>query len=90
MTKVIGTRSRSLRRRSSVSRMNSEFVGRPEAGRALHRADHDRAGICGELLERVLGVRGVIDMADRLGVAVAARVPRSRRRRAPGPVAITR
>ncbi len=47
-----------------------EFVGRPEAGSALHGADHHRPRIGRELLERVLGVRGMIDVADRLGMAV--------------------
>ena len=47
-----------------------EFVGRPEAGGALHGADHHRPRIGGKLLEGVLGVGGVVDVADRLGVAV--------------------
>ena len=47
-----------------------ELVGRAEAGCALHRADHDRAGIGGKLFERFLRVRGVVDVADRLRVAL--------------------
>ena len=47
-----------------------ELVGRAETGCALHRADHDRPRIGGELLEGFLRVRGVIDVADRLRMAV--------------------
>ena len=43
-----------------------EFIGRAEAGRALHRADDDRAGVLAEGLERHIGLKRVIDMADRL------------------------
>ncbi len=48
---------------------HGELVGRAEAGRALHRADHDRAGILAEFLPAIVGRRRVIDVADRIGVA---------------------
>lgn len=47
-----------------------EFVGRAEAGGTLDCADHHRSGLGSQLLERVLGVRGMVHMADRLGIAV--------------------
>jgi hypothetical protein len=47
-----------------------EFVGRAEAGCALHGADHHRPRIGRQLLERLPRLGGVIDVADRLGMAV--------------------
>lgn len=47
-----------------------EFVGRPETGGALHGADDDRAGVRRELLEGLARMRGMIDVADRLGMAL--------------------
>ena len=49
-----------------------ELVGRPEAGGALHGADDDRPRVLGEVLEGVLGGDRVVDVADRLRVAVGA------------------
>ncbi len=49
-----------------------EFIGRAEAGGALNRADHDRPGIFHEFLERRIRLLRVIDVADRLGMAVRA------------------
>ena len=47
-----------------------ELIGRAEAGGALHGADHDRPGIGGKLFERLPSVGCMVDMADRLGMAV--------------------
>ena len=47
---------------------HGELVGRAEAGRALHGADDDRAGVGAELLPGVGALGGVIDVADRVGV----------------------
>ena len=49
-----------------------ELVGRAEARGALHRADHDRAGLLHQRVEGGLGLLGVVDVADRLGVGVRA------------------
>ncbi len=57
-----------------------EFIGRPEAGRALRRANYDGAGILGEGLEGLVGLLGVIDMADGLGMAIRAQPVGFRRR----------
>ena len=46
-----------------------ELIGRAEAGGALHRADHDGAGICRKFLQRLECLLGMIDMADGLGEA---------------------
>ncbi len=51
---------------------HGELVGRAEARSALHRADHDRAGILAELLPAIVGRGRVIDVADRTGVALGA------------------
>ena len=72
MTKVIGTRSRSFRAAQLGVQNEGEFIGRAEARGALHRADHDRARVGAERLERVMRLLGVIDVADRLRVAVRA------------------
>ena len=49
-----------------------EFIGRPVAGRALHRAGDDRPRLLAEFLEAQPGLFGMIDMADRTGEAVGA------------------
>ena len=46
-----------------------ELVGRAEARRALHRADHDRTGRRDEPVPDLGRLRRMIDVADRLGVA---------------------
>ena len=70
MTKVIGHAVAQLAAAQLGFQDEQEFVGRPEAGRALHGADHHRPRIGRELFEGILGVGGVIDVADRLGVAL--------------------
>ena len=47
-----------------------EFVSRAKAACPLHRAHHDRAGVGAERIERHLRILGVINVADRLGVAL--------------------
>ena len=49
-----------------------ELVGRAEAGGALHGADHHRAGIGDQGVDRGLGLQRMIDLADRLGVGLRA------------------
>ena len=66
-----------------------EFVGRAEAGRALDRADDDRTGICHQRVEGRLGLQGMIDVADGLGVVLRPR-PSISSKASSGPVAITR
>ena len=45
-----------------------EFIGRTEAGGALHRADDHRAGPCHQRVEGGFRRHGVIDLADRGGM----------------------
>lgn len=66
-----------------------EFVGRPETGRALHGADDDRARVRRELLESLARMRGMIDVADRLGMALWAET-RISSNASSGPVATTK
>jgi hypothetical protein len=47
-----------------------KFVSRTETRGALHRADHDRAGVLAEFLERDFGCFGVVDVANGLGRAL--------------------
>ena len=47
-----------------------EFKGRPKATLALNRADDHRAWIGDKCVKHVLGHQGMVDMANRLGVAV--------------------
>lgn len=47
-----------------------KFVRRTEAGCAVRRSDHDRAGRLAESFERSLRLFGVVDMTDRLGESV--------------------
>ncbi|MEZ5867061.1 MAG: hypothetical protein R3D46_00655 [Defluviimonas denitrificans] len=61
-----------------------EFIGRAEAGRALHRADDDRAGVLAEGLESCIGLKRMIDMADGLRMP-AMRTPAPRSRQKPVP-----
>ncbi|GEM92221.1 hypothetical protein RSP03_12880 [Cereibacter sphaeroides] len=49
-----------------------EFVGGPEAARALRRPHHDGAGVFAEPLEGRMGGLGMVDMADGLGVALGS------------------
>ena len=46
------------------------FIGRTEAGRALHRPNHHRPGVLAELLPAVSGKSCVIDMTDGFRVAI--------------------
>ncbi|MHC2785131.1 hypothetical protein ACVMBZ_004345 [Bradyrhizobium liaoningense] len=69
MTNVIGTPVAQFSPAQLRLQDEEEFVGRPETGRPLHGTDHDRAGVRCELLEGLTGMRGMIDVADRLGMA---------------------